>query len=174
MIRKATANDIRAVAAIYERIHDKEEAGLGCTGWLRGIYPTQATARLALEKGDLFVDETDGIILAAARINQEQCEEYALCPWQYQAPPERVMVLHTLVADPITAPKGTGTAFARFYEQYALSQGCTVLRIDTNERNLPARSLYRKLGYREAGVVPTTFNGIPGVQLVCLEKSLIP
>ena len=173
MIRKATEQDIPAAAAIYERVHDKEEAGLGCTGWLRGIYPTEATVRLALEKGDLFVEEVGGVLLAAGRINQEQCEEYAHCPWLYDAAPEQVMVLHTLAVDPITAPKGTGTRFALFYEEYARAHGCTVLRIDTNERNLPARALYRKLGYREAGVVPTTFNGIPGVQLVCLEKQLL-
>lgn len=28
------------------------------------------------------------------------------------------------------------------------------------------------LGWREAGIVPCSFNGLPGVQLVCLEKPL--
>ena len=32
--------------------------------------------------------------------------------------------------------------------------------------------MYRKLGYREVGQVPTVFNGIDGVMLVLLEKSL--
>ena len=50
--------------------------------------------------------------------------------------------------------------------------GCTVLRIDTNARNLRARAMYAKLGYREAGTVPCVFNGIPDVQLVLLEKKL--
>ena len=44
--------------------------------------------------------------------------------------------------------------------------------MDTNALNLPARRLYKHLGYREVGIVPTTFNGIPGVQLVLLEKHL--
>ena len=48
MIRKAVPGDIPAVAAIYERIHDREEAGAGTTGWKRGVYPTEATAREAL------------------------------------------------------------------------------------------------------------------------------
>ena len=52
MIRKATSGDIPAVAAIYERIHDREEAGAGVTGWKRGVYPTEATARAALNAGD--------------------------------------------------------------------------------------------------------------------------
>lgn len=41
-----------------------------------------------------------------------------------------------------------------------------------NARNTVARSFYRKLGYREIAVVPVTFNGIPGVDLVLLEKYL--
>ena len=50
MIRKATQDDIPAIAAIYERIHDREEAGAGATGWKRGVYPTEATARAALKR----------------------------------------------------------------------------------------------------------------------------
>ena len=59
-----------------------------------------------------------------------------------------------------------------FYEEYAREQGCLYLRMDTNERNTVARAMYRGMGYREAGIVPCVFNGIPGVNLVCLEKKL--
>lgn len=82
------------------------------------------------------------------------------------------MVLHTLVVSPRIKGVGYGTKFVAFYEQYALDHGCRYLRMDTNEKNQAARSLYRKLGYTEVGVVPTVFNGIEGVQLVCLEKKL--
>ena len=50
--------------------------------------------------------------------------------------------------------------------------GCTVLRIDTNERNIAARHLYASLGYREADIVPCDFNRIPKIHLVLLEKKL--
>ena len=59
-----------------------------------------------------------------------------------------------------------------YYEDYARAKGCRVLRMDTNARNKRARAMYAGLGYREAGIVPTTFNGIEGVQLVLLEKAL--
>ena len=36
IIRKATAEDIPAIAAIYDEIHTREEAGEVTTGWLRG------------------------------------------------------------------------------------------------------------------------------------------
>ena len=43
--------------------------------------------------------------------------------------------------------------------------------MDTSENNFRARALYRRLGYREAGAVSCTFNGLPGVALVGLEKN---
>ena len=42
----------------------------------------------------------------------------------------------------------------------------------SNARNAAARGLYKKLGYKGIGIVPTEFNGIPDVQLVLLEKHL--
>ena len=68
--------------------------------------------------------------------------------------------------------RGRGTRFVAFYEDYARTHGCRCLRMDTNERNAAARALYKGLGYTEVSVVPCSFNGIPGVNLVCLEKIL--
>ena len=82
------------------------------------------------------------------------------------------MALHTLVVDPGTAGRGCGKAFVAFYEQYAIDYGCAYLRMDTNAINVGARRFYAKLGFWEAGIVECTFNGIPGVKLVCLEKKL--
>lgn len=172
-IRKGTAADIPQIAAIYDRIHDQEEAGRVSIGWVRGVYPTADTARTILDAGELFVLEEDGAVAAAARINQDQVPEYAQAAWACpSAPADRIMVLHTLVVDPLHGGKGLGTAFVRFYEDYALKHGCPYLRMDTNEKNRNARALYAHLGYREADIVPCCFNGIPGVNLVCLEKTL--
>lgn len=172
MIRKASPQDIPAVGGIYRRIHDREEQGLSTIGWIRAIYPTEETAREACGKDQLFVMEEEGIIVAAAKINQEQDPAYALAAWEHPAEDANIMVLHTLVVDPEHSGRGYGSRFVAFYEQYALERGCLWLRMDTNERNTAARALYKKLGYKEVGIVPCRFNGIPGVNLVCLEKKL--
>lgn len=172
-IRKAVRQDIPRVAAIYDRILTEEEQGRAAVGWTRGVYPTQQTALDALEAGTLFVLEREGTIAAAAKIDQNQVPEYANAPWRYpDVPEDQVMVLHTLVVDPAFGGKGCGTQFVAFYEEYARSRGCLCLRMDTNAKNAAARRLYNRLGYWEAGIVPCVFNGIPGVQLVCLEKKL--
>ena len=172
MIRLAAMGDLDAIDAIYQDIHDGEEAGRTTIGWIRSVYPTRATAETSIRAGDMFVMEEDGRIVAAAKINQEQVPEYADAHWSADAPPEQVMVLHTLVVSPGEAGRGCGTRFVAWYEEYALAHGCPYLRMDTNERNKAARALYARLGYREPGIVDCVFNGIPGVRLVCLEKTM--
>ena len=172
IIRKAIEADLDAVAAIYEELHAAEEAGEATIGWARGVYPLRATAEAALRRDDLFVLEDGGEILGAGIINQIQVDCYAGAPWVHAAADDEVCVFHTLVISPRAAGKGYGTAFMRFYEEYAVAHGCTELRIDTNARNERARAIYRKLGYQEIAIVPTVFNGIEGVRLVLLEKML--
>ena len=171
-IRKATATDLDAVSGIYDRIHDEIEAGRASIGWLRDIYPTRATAEAALARDELFVEEQDGLVVGTAILNQTQVDAYFGAPWEHDVPEKDIMVLHTLVIDPRCKGAGLGREFAAYYERYARSHGCRALRIDTNARNTAARGFYRKLGYREIAIVPVTFNGIPGVDLVLLEKFL--
>lgn len=140
----------------------------------REIFPTAATAEDALHAGELFVLEDEGVVQAAARINRVQVPEYANADWEYSdAQEDQIMVLHTLVVEPKSSGRGYGSAFVDFYEKYALEQGCPYLRMDTNEKNAAARRLYARLGYKEIGIVDCEFNGIAGVHLVCLEKSLL-
>ena len=171
-IRKALPADIPAVAAIYEEIHTAEEAGLATIGWARGVYPTEATALTALARGDLFVQEDKGEIVGTAIINQIQVDVYAGAAWRYPTADDDIMVLHTLTIAPHAARRGYGRAFVAFYEEYARECGCRYLRMDTNERNVRARAIYKALGYEEIGIAPTIFNGIAGVNLVLLEKKL--
>lgn len=172
MIRKATESDIPAVAEIYAHILENEDAAKPATGWLKGIYPVEATARAALERDDLFVCVEDGKIIASAIINQMQVDVYADCKWSLDCKDSEVMVLHTLTVEPACAGHGIGRKFVAFYEDYARKAGCKALRIDTNAVNTTASKLYAKLGYTEVGIVPCIFNGISDVMLVCLEKLL--
>ncbi|NLK28782.1 MAG: GNAT family N-acetyltransferase [Clostridiales bacterium] len=172
MFRKANMQDLDRIVEIYDEIHTEEENGNVTIGWVRDVYPTRKTAEESILKGDMFVEEDKGLIVAVAKINQEQVPEYSDASWNYTVAEDQVMVLHTLVVSPRMKGKGYGSKFVDFYERYALENGCPYLRMDTNARNVNARRLYKKLGYKEVSIVPCVFNGIEGVQLVCLEKKL--
>ena len=168
-IRKANLSDLDSIEQIYNNIHSSEESGSVTTGWIRNIYPTRKTAENAISRGDMFVLE-DEKILGTAIINQTQMDCYSGASWEYET--DDVCVLHTLVISPEASRRGFGRAFVEFYERLAKEQGLCELRIDTNTRNTAARAMYRKLGYKEIGIVPTVVNGIPGVNLVLLEKNM--
>lgn len=172
IIRKAVSKDIDAVVSIYDKIHTAEEKGEVVIGWKRDIYPTKKTAEDALLRQDLFLMEEEGVILGSGIINKEQVDVYAKAKWEYDAEPEEIMVLHTLVIDPDKKRKGLGKSFVKFYEEYAKNSGCKYLRLDTNEKNVNARGMYKKMGYREIGIVPCVFNGLEDVNLVLIEKAL--
>lgn len=172
MFRKARPEDVAGIERVYNAVHTAEEAGKTTIGWIRGVYPTAATADAAVKCGDMYVYEENGEILASAIINQLQVDVYAGCCWQYSARDNEVMVIHTLCVSPAYFGKGIGTAFIKFYEDLAAKNGCTTLRLDTNHTNKAAQTLYKKLGYTEAGRASCVFNGIPGIELVLLEKRL--
>ena len=165
-------DDLDAIDRIYSRAHDAEEAGLTTTGWVRGIYPKREVAEASLQRGDMYVAEYDGRIVASGIINKTQVNVYLECDWEYKAPDEKICVLHTLVVDPDARGKGIGRAFVRFYEETGMDWDCEVLRIDTNARNRRARKMYAGLGYIETDIVPTVFNGIRNVDLVLMEKKI--
>ena len=84
MIRKATESDIPAVAEIYAHILANEDPAKPATGWLKGIYPVEATARAALGRDDLFVCIEDDKVVASAIINRTQVDVYADCKWSLE------------------------------------------------------------------------------------------
>lgn len=172
IIRKAEARDLDAIESIYNKILLKEEEGEVTTGWERGIYPRRETAEAALKRNDMFVIEDDGAFVGAGIINKEQVDVYAKAKWKYSAEDSEVMVLHTLVIDPDKSGMGYGKRFVDFYENYAREKGCKYLRMDTNEKNKAARSLYTKLGFNEIDCLPCIFNGLEGVNLILFEKKL--
>ena len=170
IFRKATENDIDSIEKIYSDIHTCEENGETTTGWIRGVYPTRETAETALSRDDLFVLEDEGKILGAAVINRTQCQEYKYGKWNNDVSEEKVTVLHTLVISPKVSGKGYGRSFVDFYEKYAIQNESPYLRMDTNERNVKAREMYKKLRFKEVGTVPCDFNGIKNVKMILLEK----
>ena len=172
MIEMAKKEDIEGIVKIYNSILDKEEEGLLSIGWAKGVYPTEETARAALENQELYVVKENRKIVAAAIINQKQVAEYKDCNWQYECQDNEALVLHTLVVDPKRSKNGYGKEFLLFYEALAKEKGLKYLRMDTNAKNIVARAFYKKSGYREAGIVDCVFNKIPGVKLVCIEKRI--
>ncbi len=172
MIRKATQQDVDAVAASYEQLLQHEAATHSYTNWKPGIYPIRQDAQGAVKNGTLYVLEQDGQICASMILNQHQAEAYAEIQWQYPAAPEQVLVIHTLCMAPHMSGKGYGSRMVRFAMEEARARGCTVIRLDTYVGNEPAQRLYHKLGFRISGRKLVSHHGLFDSELYYLECSL--
>ena len=171
MIRKAAAEDISFVEEIYNEITSNEEI-IKFTQWMKGLYPTVLTAQKSFEEGTLFVSEDDGVITGAVILNHEQPEEYKKLKWNIEAEGEKVLVIHTLCIKPSFLKMGLGQKFIIFAENYAKELGCTTIRLDTNDKNIPGANLYKKMGYNHVGNADFNFQGLKYQNLKCFDKVL--
>ena len=173
MIRRALETDLPAVARIYEEVLAAEDARpQSYTNWQRGKYPTIDTAQGAWEAGTLWVAEDSSGVYAAVILNDIQLPEYDAIPWQFAAERDQVAVIHTLVIRPALSGQGKARELIAFLEEESRRAGCTVMRLDTYEGNLPANLMYPKLGYRLAGATEFFFQGFIHEILNCYEKKL--
>ena len=171
MIRKAAAEDISFVEEIYNEITSNEEI-IKFTQWMKGLYPTVLTAQKSFEEGALFISENDGVITGAVILNHEQPEEYKKLKWSIEAEGEKVLVIHTLCIKPSFSKMGLGQKFIIFAENYAKELGCTAIRLDTNDKNIPGAKLYKKMGYTHVGNADFNFQGLKYQNLKCFDKVL--
>ena len=147
MIRKAVFTDLDSIAEGYHEhfLHEKKYGA--CTVFQEGIYPTRADAERALKSGTLYVYEENGAIMGSIIFDKRQ-------------PDEKVNVIHLLMVRPCASGKGIGSALINYVAESAKQQSCTVIRLDTGEQNIPASSLYKKLGFRLAAILPMKVGGI--------------
>lgn len=141
--------------------------------WDRNLYPTRDWAEEQICAGDLYVmEDGDKGIVASAVINHTPLPEYQSGNWYQPENYDKILVIHTLVVHPRHTRCGYATKLIRFYEQMAVGENCERLRLDTQAIDIPARQLYKKLGYTEADHVPCQFKGITDIDLVLIEKNI--
>ncbi len=164
MIRVATNDDIHAIADSYDEVITFEkENNLHYTNWKSGIYPTIAVPKARVKAKTMFVLEEDHEICASMTLDNFQDPGYKDIKWQYEATPDKPLIIHTLCVRPSKSGKGYGRAMVEFAKQYAKEKCCSVIRLDTSIRNEPAKKLYEKCGFTVTGtktiLLHNLFNG---------------
>lgn len=150
MLRQATDADLDQVEEGYRKhfLHEKEHGAF--TVFQEGVYPTREDAENALSKGALYVYDEDGKILGSIIVDKDQPDEYEKIGWPSHAPAEKAMVIHLVMVCPDAAGKGIGSSLVKYAMERARQHSCEAVRLDTGAQNIPAASLYKKLGFQLA------------------------
>ena len=159
MIRKATPNDIKSVADIYDRVIDFQAANGGYMSWIKNVYPTEKTASDALLLDTLYVFDTNGIIAGSVILDCIQSADYTELNWKTKNDKRDALVIHTLCVDPDYMGIGIASDMLSFAKELAKSLNCASIRLATNSKNLGAINLYEKNGFSIVGYNQSLLDG---------------
>lgn len=150
MIRKAVFNDIGLIEDTYNEHFKYEMEHRAFTVFQKGIYPTVKDAEKAVNRGTLYVYEENNNIAGSIIADKIPPKEYREIVWKQNCRDDEVMVIHLLIVRPGMAGKGIATALIKYAVELARNNSCKALRLDTGSQNIPAVSLYKKLGFQIA------------------------
>lgn len=119
-IVKGREEQVEEIAALYARTIDALVEGVNYTGWRRGGYPGEATAREGVAAGTLYVAQKEGAIGGTIILNHLYEGAYEKGKWAVDCPYSEVFCVHTLVVDPACRGQGIASALLDF----AAGRGC--------------------------------------------------
>lgn len=152
-IEKAVPRDADEVGRLYDSLNDHLMATVNYPGWKKGLYPVREDAERAIAEGTLFVLREGGKIVGTVILSHREEKGYAQAPWSIEADPEQVIVVHTLAVHPQFLARGVGRQLMEFAIAHARAQGMRAVRLDVNEKNVPAIRLYESLGFAHIDTV---------------------
>lgn len=147
-IRQARVEEADRVCEFYDRLVDDYEHSTLFRSWKKGIYPSEEMLRGAVERGEAYVGERHGEIVAGMVLNHEQHESYRQVRWSVDAPDEEVLVVHLLGVALACVGQGLARAMAAGAVEIAKAAGMRTLRLDTLSGNLAAQRAYAAAGFR--------------------------
>ena len=150
-LERARERDFEDVRQFYEAVIDGMAGSDYHPRWKKGIYPTDAFFRAAIQKGELHIVRLDGAVVGAMVLNHQSSEGYEGVKWALSAQEEQITVIHTLAVLPACHGRGIGRFLVGQAIQTAREGGQRAVRLDVLASNLPAQRLYAGMGfeYRE-------------------------
>ncbi len=160
MIYQATLKDIDAINRIVDDISDYEdrEENIRWSIFKKGFYPDQELLAYYLTKSFFFVLEDEkGEKCACLACDYEEPEEYEGLPWT----PGKAIVIHLVLVHPDHYGKGYGSALIQHTLDFAKTEGCVSVKIDTGGQNKPAQRLYsEKMKFATIANIPMMVAGL--------------
>ena len=173
MVRKATSNDIKSIATLYDRVIDFQAANGSYMSWIKGVYPTKKTASDALSLDTLYVYDSNGKVAGSVILDCVQPKDYQSLSWSTADDSRDAVIIHTLCVDPDFMGIGIATEMLSFAKELARSLNCASIRLATNSKNLGAINLYEKNGFTIIGYSTALLDGKISCPRQCFMEYVI-
>ena len=148
MIRKANINEYDSVLAFYYQLIDDMEDMEYRPMWQKGVYPDPKELQAALNNAELYIDEEDGHIIAAMRVNHDATDGYEKITWAIDASKEEVTIIHMLGVSRAVQGKGIAKKMVQHVIDSAREEKQKAIRLDVLFGNIPANRLYESMGFQ--------------------------
>ncbi|AWI03445.1 N-acetyltransferase [Clostridium drakei] len=164
MMRKAVIEDTKEIMQIIKETI-AEMRTYNNTQWDEN-YPQEKDFMKDIQKGDLYVAEREGKLVAFVCINKVEPVEYNGLNWSLK---EECMVVHRMAVNPNYRRSGIGTELMKFVDELALANNIRYLKTDTYSINTKMNALFKKCGYDLVGEMSFLGKEEP---FYCYEKIL--
>lgn len=152
-MRLASEADFLPVRAFYNRLIEDMEKLPYHPMWDKEGHPSNEYLHRALDAGELWVAETTSELAGAMIVNHSANEGYNGVPWQVQASPEHVVIVHAFGVSMRHQGKGLGSAMMREIIERSRAAGDKAMRLDLIDFNRPTEKIYLKLGFVKCAAV---------------------
>ena len=141
MIRKATHNDIPAIAELY-REQFREMSKLIPDFIKEGDQSIEFLEKtISNDDSDILVYENDGIVVGFILLQAKERPDFA-----FMLPGKYCYIMDVIVTE-AHRNNGFGTALMNSAKDWAKEQNCSFINLDVLTTNTNAISLYEKLGF---------------------------
>lgn len=134
-------NVMGVVSRAVQWMHDN-----GSIQW-NETYPAISDFQLDVEHGALWGIYEEEMLCGVCAVDQQAYPEYGVVQWENTHMP--VFYLHRVAVDPQKHGRGLAGDLICHAIRYARQQGGYALRTDTNEKNIPMRRTFEKLGFAQ-------------------------
>ena len=151
MIRKSTIEDIDRLLSLFDEAR-ATIATLGIDQWQNG-YPTREVIEADIQKGESYLYERDGQLLATFAMLKNEEPTYRVIydgEWLTRGT-DRYTAIHRFAIAVSARGKGIAGELLAFAMAYARENHKLSLRIDTHEGNVPMRRMLEKNGFLLCG-----------------------
>lgn len=163
-IRKSRTTDVKEIMRIISQAQEYFK-NQGINQW-QNNYPNEEVINADIAKGDSYVLEKDGKIVATSVISFDKEETYDVIYDGQWITDDKYAVIHRVAVDNVSKGLGISHKIIEFAEEMCRAKDVHSIKIDTHKDNLSMQKMLQKNGFKYCGIIHLSY----GDERLAFEK----